>query len=62
MAQGTFKTSFSDAVLKPSGGGSDLELNGPAQTLDSDFSLPGKKFVIQVGEGQLKGVLKDLES
>ena len=53
---------FTDGVLKPSGGGSDLELNGGAKTLPGDFNLgSGKQFVIQVGEGDLAGVLQELE-
>lgn len=62
MAKGSIKSVFKDAVLKPAGGSSDLELEGGAKYLDSDFNLgSGKDLVIQVGEGQLKGVLDDLE-
>jgi hypothetical protein len=59
MAKG-IDTLFTDAVLKKSGGSSDLELNGGAKTLNSDFEINGSKVVIQVGEGQLAGILSEL--
>lgn len=62
MAKGGIKSVFNDPVVPTSSGSSDLELNGSAKTLNSDYDLGGsKKFVITVGEGQLPEVLTNLK-
>lgn len=60
MAKGT-RTIFKDAIVKPSSGSSDLELEGPAKPVGGDFEINGAKPVIIVGEGGLDSILKEWE-
>lgn len=54
------KTVFSDAVLSPSTGASDLELEGSVKPLTGDISVNGQKPVRLVGEGDLNSYIESL--
>jgi len=60
MAKGT-RTIFKDAIVSPSSGGSDLELEGSAKLAGGEFEINGQKPVILIGEGDLNSVLKEWE-
>lgn len=60
MAKGT-RSVFKDAIVSPSGGGSDLELEGSAKLAGGEFEINGQKPVILIGEGELNSVLKEWE-
>ena len=60
MGKGT-RTIFKDAIVSPSSGGSDLELEGAAKLAGGEFEINGQKPVIIVGEGELNSILKEWE-
>jgi hypothetical protein len=61
MAKGGTRTVFTDAIVKPSSGASDLELEGGPKTAGDDFEINGAKPVIIVGDGELHPWLKEIE-
>lgn len=60
MAKGT-RTVFTDAIVKPSSGSSDLELEGSAKPAGGDFEINGAKPIIIIGDGELDPILKEWE-
>lgn len=62
MANTTLKPVFKDAIVKPSSGSSDLEINGSGPVyVGGDLEINGQKPVIGLGDSDLFSYLKSLE-